>query len=160
MAFSHLCPSLRAIRDPQTGNIEDFRCLVVNPILARAFHKSREDLIGKIVFKKILRRFDPFLFEEFVQLVETGDSLERDIYYPWEESSWYHFVAVRLGDGFAITVRDITSRKIIELELQEANKSLELLASIDGLTQVANRRRFDEYLALEWEIHRREKKPL
>ena len=152
--------ALQAIRDPQTGNIEDFRCLVINPILARAFHKNREDFMGKIVFKRILQRFDPLLFEEFVQLVETGDFLEKDIYYPWGESSWYHFVAVKLGDGFAITVRDITSRKMMELELQEANKRLELLASVDGLTQIANRRIFDEYLALEWELHHREQKPL
>ena len=48
----------------------------------------------------------------------------------------------------------------MELELQEANKRLELLASVDGLTQIANRRIFDEYLALEWELHRREQKPL
>ncbi len=152
--------ALQAVRAPQTGEIEDFRCLVVNPIISRVFNKRREELIGKIVFKKFLQRFDIDLFEQFVNVVETGDFLERDIYDPRGESAWYHFVAVKLGDGFAITVRDITTRKKIELELQAANQKLELIANLDGLTQIANRRRFDDYLAMEWQRHYRERQPL
>jgi diguanylate cyclase (GGDEF)-like protein/PAS domain S-box-containing protein len=37
------------------------------------------------------------------------------------------------------------------IALQEANQELERLATLDGLTQVANRRRFDLYLAQEWQ---------
>ncbi|HEY9849283.1 MAG TPA: PAS domain S-box protein [Leptolyngbyaceae cyanobacterium] len=36
-------------------------------------------------------------------------------------------------------------------KLEKANQELQRLASLDGLTQLANRRRFDEYLAQEWE---------
>ncbi len=45
-------------------------------------------------------------------------------------------------------------------ELIEANHRLLSLVIIDGLTQIANRRRFDEYLANEWLRMKREKKPL
>ena len=154
--------ALQAIRDPQTGNIEDFRCLVVNPILSKAFNKNREELIGKGVVKHFLHRLDTQLFKKFVAVVETGIFLEQDIYFPIENSNsnWYHFVAVKLGDGFAITVRDISNRKKMELELQAANEKLKLIANIDGLTQIANRRRFDDYLAVEWQRHQRENKPL
>jgi diguanylate cyclase (GGDEF)-like protein len=69
-------------------------------------------------------------------------------------------VAVKLGDGLAITIRDITERKQTELALQEANQKLEIMANLDGLTQIANRRHFDAYLALEWQRHQREKNPL
>jgi diguanylate cyclase (GGDEF)-like protein len=153
---------LQAIRDPKTGNIEDFRCLVVNPILSKAFNKNREELIGKASLKRFLHRLDTQLFEKFVAVVETGIFLEQDIYFPIENSNsnWYHFVAVKLGDGFAITVRDISNRKKMELELQAANEKLRLIANIDGLTQIANRRRFDDYLAVEWQRHQRENKPL
>ncbi len=44
--------------------------------------------------------------------------------------------------------------------LQQANQKLQRLADLDGLTQVANRRRFDEYLAREWQRLRRERAPL
>ncbi|MFB2935072.1 PAS domain S-box protein [Aerosakkonemataceae cyanobacterium BLCC-F154] len=42
-------------------------------------------------------------------------------------------------------------------QVQAANEELKRLATIDGLTQIANRRRFDEYLNLEWLRLRREK---
>ncbi len=44
--------------------------------------------------------------------------------------------------------------------LQLANQELERLANLDGLTQVANRRYFDEYLAREWLRLTREQQPL
>jgi len=40
-------------------------------------------------------------------------------------------------------------------ELAEANRALEKLARVDGLTQVANRRVFDESLQREWASHAR-----
>jgi len=45
-------------------------------------------------------------------------------------------------------------------ELQHANLELARLANVDGLTQIANRRRFDEYLAIEWRRLLREQQPL
>ncbi len=46
------------------------------------------------------------------------------------------------------------------LELELANKELERLAVVDGLTQIANRRHFDEALDKEWKSHRRRGAPL
>ncbi len=148
--------ALQSVRNPETGEIQDFRCLIVNPMISKAFNRSRQDLIGKLVLKKFLQRINPDLFDRFVEVVETGKPLEDDFYYPIGKSSWYHFVSVKLGDGFAITVRDITSRKKMELELQKANRKLKLIANLDGLTQIANRRRFNDYLAQEWQRHLRE----
>lgn len=45
-------------------------------------------------------------------------------------------------------------------ELQQANQELYRLAIIDGLTQVANRRRFDDYLQQEWQRLSREQNSL
>ena len=45
-------------------------------------------------------------------------------------------------------------------QLEAANQELQRLASIDGLTQLANRRRFDEYLFDEWRRLAREQRPL
>jgi diguanylate cyclase (GGDEF)-like protein len=44
------------------------------------------------------------------------------------------------------------TRKVQEqaISLQRANQELLRLANLDGLTEIANRRRFDEYLACEW----------
>ncbi len=57
-------------------------------------------------------------------------------------------------------ITDISDRKFAQDALQKANQELERLASIDGLTQISNRRQFDEYLVKEWQRMKREKKPL
>ncbi|NET72607.1 MAG: diguanylate cyclase [Sphaerospermopsis sp. SIO1G2] len=152
--------AMQAVRNPETGDIEDFRCLVVNPVIARVFQRNREDMIGKLVMKKFLSHIDPELFDQFVNVVETGEALERDFYYPSNDAYWYHFVAVKLGDGFSISIRDITSRKKIELALQEANQQLGLIANLDGLTKVGNRRCFNERIAREWQELAEKQQPL
>ncbi|MDJ0508429.1 MAG: diguanylate cyclase [Crocosphaera sp.] len=146
--------ALEAVRDPRTAEIMDFRCLVINPIMARVFNQEPEDLIGKLVFKRFIYKNDPNLFPKFIEVVETGKSLEQDFnYYYQKKRKWYHFIAVKLGDGFAITVRDITLRKKLELEQQ-------YLATKDGLTGICNRRTFDETILKEWQICQREENPL
>ncbi|MEG4319679.1 MULTISPECIES: response regulator [unclassified Microcoleus] len=118
--------AMQAVRNTETGEIEDFRCLVVNPVIARAFQRSREEMIGKLVLTKILNSVDPELFNRFVNIVETGEILEQDFYYESGESCWFHVVAVKLGDGFSVTIRDITARKQAEFELQQQAKNLAL----------------------------------
>ncbi len=56
--------------------------------------------------------------------------------------------------------REIQQRQQAEAALQEANQELHRLATSDALTQVANRRRFDEYLSKAWKILVREQLPL
>jgi diguanylate cyclase (GGDEF)-like protein/PAS domain S-box-containing protein len=47
-----------------------------------------------------------------------------------------------------------------KLQLESANRELQRLASIDGLTKIANRRCFDKTLESEWRRMVREKQPL
>lgn len=46
---------------------------------------------------------------------------------------------------------DITERKQAESDLMVVNRTLRTLADLDGLTKIANRRRFDSYLKYHWE---------
>ena len=59
-----------------------------------------------------------------------------------------------------INLRSITARKAIEDELDIARRRLEELAVKDGLTGLANRRRFDEALDVEFRRAQREGRPL
>jgi diguanylate cyclase (GGDEF)-like protein len=54
------------------------------------------------------------------------------------------------------------TRKVQEqaIALQQANQELHRLANLDGLTEVANRRRFDEYFDQEWRRAGREQMPI
>lgn len=56
--------------------------------------------------------------------------------------------------------QELLERQKFEVLLGETNQQLYRLASLDGLTQLANRRRFDEYLVQEWRRMVREQTPL
>ena len=62
--------------------------------------------------------------------------------------------------GVVCQFKNITSRKKTEQKLEELNEKLKLIATIDGLTQIANRRCFDETINQEWKRLTRDKKPL
>lgn len=57
--------------------------------------------------------------------------------------------------GSVESFQDITQRKQAEVALAESNRKLEALSNTDGLTGIANRRRFDEVLAQEYARHAR-----
>jgi diguanylate cyclase (GGDEF)-like protein len=56
--------------------------------------------------------------------------------------------------------QEIEEHRRTENALQAANQELQRLAGLDSLTQIANRRRFEEYLDTEWRRHQREGQPL
>jgi diguanylate cyclase (GGDEF)-like protein/PAS domain S-box-containing protein len=62
--------------------------------------------------------------------------------------------------GIVESLKDISDRKKAEADLQKANMELQRLAAVDGLTQIANRRSFDQLLRQEWKRMFREKQPL
>ncbi len=147
--------ALEAVRKPSTGKIEDFRCLVANPIFAMMVNRHQDHLVGKLIAKKILSQISPGLFDKFVKLVETGQTLQQEIFFQQDNTQeyWYHLVAVKLGDGLSLTVRDITQRKQAELKLESS-------AKIDSLTGIGNRRLFDQMILQEWNRHKRTQQPL
>lgn len=66
----------------------------------------------------------------------------------------------RMTEGGVVTLRDVTARQAAEQGLAAANRELASLVWKDGLTGLANRRRFDESLKLEWSRAFRDGKPL
>ena len=153
--------AFKAIRDRQ-NKIIDFRWLIANPVAAMTVGETTHTLAGKRLFTQSSsgHLFDGLL-ELFIQVVETCTVLEKEYYYnSGSLKLWFHIVAVKLGDGIAMTFRDISDRKQIEITLKQANLRLTYQANIDSLTQIANRRRFDEYITQEWSRCTREKEYL
>ena len=54
----------------------------------------------------------------------------------------------------------VMARVALHLQVVRQRRMLERLANIDGLTELANRRRFDEIFAIEWQRARRNHTPL
>ena len=92
-------------------------------------------------------------------LEKTGKILQyrcrkKDGSYLWMESNLrlYHDPTTGTPFGFVNVVRDISGRKAAEEDLEKAFRLVESLASLDGLTEIANRRRLDQVLEHEWRL--------
>ncbi|MBN3924063.1 PleD family two-component system response regulator [Nostoc sp. NMS4] len=57
-------------------------------------------------------------------------------------------------------VKRLIQQSQLQQDLEAMNLELQRLVTIDGLTQVANRRRFEEYFSQEWQRLKREQRPL
>ncbi|MEH2225425.1 PAS domain S-box protein [Nostoc sp.] len=68
---------------------------------------------------------------------------------------WQAF-EVNLLQQLASQVAIAIHQSVLYQQVQAANEELQRLATLDGLTQIANRRRFDEYLEAEWQRLKRE----
>lgn len=112
-----------------SGAIIDFKWILLNTAAER--HLS-PDHIGS-----------EELYQDFVSVVENGELLDKEIFLQ-EKNMWLHVSAVKLEDGLAVTFRDTTERKNLELKLAQQ-------AQMDGLTEIANRRCFDQTLQKEWQ---------
>jgi len=82
--------------------------------------------------------------------------------YVWVESNLRLVRNAKTGapTGVLNIVRDVTERKLVEKQLQDAYKAVEALAATDALTGLANRRHFDQTLAAEWRRSLRDRTPL
>lgn len=150
--------AFEAVRDSK-NKIINFRWIVANPLAAMTVGETKDSLAGKLLFEQSPGHLFNGLFDLFVQVVESCIVFDKEHYYS-SDGSWFHIVAVKLGDGFAMNFRDISDKKQMEIRLKETNSELQYQANIDSLTQISNRRRFDEYIAQEWAICAREQQYL
>lgn len=143
--------------------IDNFGDIVeCNPQILSMLGYEEKDLIGKNV-TSLVHVDDYQVVPSQLGKLHSGETIQVErrlqtvsgIYLLCEESG------KKLKDNLIILLyRDITERKIAEMALERANQALDRLAHIDGLTHVANRRRFDKVLETEWLRMYREKKPL
>ncbi|MGB3312763.1 MAG: PAS domain S-box protein [Nodosilinea sp.] len=116
--------AFRSVRDDQ-GTIVDFEWLLSNPTSCEIIGRQAGDIIGKRMLDELPGNRDDGLFDLYVQVVESGEPIQRQFYYNHDGiDCWFENIAVKLGDGFAVTFRDITAVKQSEITLQQTNQQL------------------------------------
>lgn len=117
--------AFRSVRN-KAGEIQDFEWLLANPAACEMINRKPEVLIGKYLLEEMPGNLEEGLFDRYVQVVETGTMMDREFCYEQDGlNCWFQNIAVKLGDGFVVTFRNVTNIKRSEQALQEANSQLE-----------------------------------
>jgi diguanylate cyclase (GGDEF)-like protein/PAS domain S-box-containing protein len=129
---------------------DDMRVVLINPAGERFLGRTLEEVRGMRVgdlFGPLGVRFEARLAKaaEEGHLVEFEDWVSFGDRKLWQRTSLVPLD--QLAPGFVLGVaRDITAAKLLEIELREHASRVELLATRDSLTDIANRRAFVEAL--------------
>lgn len=98
---------------------------------------------------------------EFSILADSFNRMSQEIQQSRSQLEDYsRSLEEKIGNRTEALRQEIRQRMAVETALQAANQELQNLAYLDGLTQIANRRRFDERLKQEWRNMRRSQLPL
>ncbi|WP_052050112.1 PAS domain S-box protein [Leptolyngbya sp. KIOST-1] len=117
--------AFRAVRDP-AGSIVDFEWLLSNPAACELVGRTADYLVGRRLMTEMPGNKTDGLFEAYVEVVTSGNPWQQQFHYRHDDiDTWFETVAVRLGDGFAVTFRNITPVKQSEQALQRLNQQLE-----------------------------------
>ena len=131
------------------------------------FNCPKEDIIGRTVEEVIgAEAYQKALPD--IQRVLAGETVtyEKELTYQGGKTRHVSAVLTPKFDennnvlGYYALITDISDRKQLELELEQANQYLKQLATVDGLTQISNRRAFEKRLQDEWNRACRESLPL
>jgi len=131
----------------------------VSPAVTAILGWEPQELLGQ-THLQIVHPDDVATLEALIKVCREGEPAETLIYrcarkdgsYVWMEASMrlYHDETTWAPIGFVNVVRDVTARKAADEELNRAFRLVESLAMQDGLTGIANRRRFEEKMDEEW----------
>lgn len=142
-----------------------------------ACNQAFADSLGVEDYKSLVgKRVEEVLPEKLLNAFQETDSrvMNEDISLRYRDKNvgedgqprWFDVVKSPYKDpatgfkGVLLMARDVTDSYQTEMQLEEMNRELERLSFLDGLTQIANRRRFDEQLEIVWNLHRRQGMPL
>jgi PAS domain S-box-containing protein len=107
------------------GAIVDFEWLLVNPRAEQIIGRPSAEMIGRRLLVEMPGNRDAGLFDLYVDVVESGHPAHHTFHYDAEGvRAWFQITAVPLGDGFAVTFRDITAQKEAE-EMRRAREAAE-----------------------------------
>jgi diguanylate cyclase (GGDEF)-like protein len=129
--------------------------LLVQPI--RAISRASQ----KITEGDFSRRLDEPRIQELAVLSNSFNHMSEEIKRSRSQLEDYSRVLEqKVSDRTQALQAEIEARQVVEAALQEANAALHRMAYVDGLTQIPNRRRFDEVLQQSWRQGFREQQPI
>lgn len=146
-------PDLICLKD------QEGRYIFCNKAFEKYYGKSRQQLAGHTDFEFKNPETAETQRKQEMEIQETGDS---SVSYEWitfsesGETCLVETVKSLMKDesgkliGILCISKDVTEQKVMEEKLREVNLQLLYLSDKDALTGLANRRKFNDHLDMEW----------
>jgi PleD family two-component response regulator len=116
--------------------------------------------MNRIQTNKIINRVRAYLRQAFPKAAQSNSQHLLKIKQIQQLQEYTRSLEQQVRDRAAALDQEIQQRQAVEAALQAANQELKDLAYLDCLTQIGNRRRFDDQLIQEWHRLKREQLPL
>ncbi|MBS1937288.1 MAG: CHASE3 domain-containing protein [Bacteroidetes bacterium] len=113
--------AFRSIRDAK-GRVTDFEWHLANQESERIFAPGGGGLVGQRLLVQMPWVREAGLYEAFLDVVETGEPYEATRQSVLRADTWIHVHALRLLDGFVVTISDISDTRRAEQLLAEADR--------------------------------------
>ncbi len=141
-----------------------WRFTEVNPQAARMMGKTREELLGKKIWKLFPQSIDSEVYRQYHIAMATQAPVHFEVFSRIVSDQWFEAHAYPSVQGLSIYLRDITDRKRAEEALQRSRDELEkkvrertaLLSDTNKtlLSEIADRRQIEAKLRQSEEVYR------
>lgn len=114
---------LEAVRN-NAGEIADFRCAFLNQRACKLVGREHDEFVGAELYRNFALLMNEQTFQRYCEVVEAGHPLAYEFHDDacMLKPQWLECQLVKLGEGIALTARDITDKKRTERDLIQAER--------------------------------------
>jgi PAS domain S-box-containing protein len=110
----------------------DWRFTHVNAEAERLLGRSREDLLGEVLWEAFPAAVNSVFEDGYRSAVRTGESVSFDAHYPAPLHGWYEVRAWPSPDGLSVYFIEVTNRRRMQEQAERSAQRLAILARVSA----------------------------
>ncbi|MDN3688918.1 PAS domain S-box protein [Cyclobacterium jeungdonense] len=91
--------------------------------------KSREEMLGKNLWQKYADAVDTDFYRQYHKAMASGENVSFEEFYP-TVNKWFEVAAYPSSEGLSVYFKDITLRKVTDLQIVRANERFEKVTQV------------------------------
>jgi serine phosphatase RsbU (regulator of sigma subunit)/PAS domain-containing protein len=104
----------------------------VNAEAERLLGRSREDLLGQVLWEAFPATVNSVFEDSYRAAVRSGEPVTFDAYYPAPLDGWYELRAWPSPDGLSVYFLEVTQRRRVQEQAERSAQRLALLAQVSA----------------------------
>ncbi len=116
---------LASITDMYVSYDNEWRFADLNPVAEKLMGKTREELVGKVLWEVFPQLRESEIHEHYLKAVRDKSTKSFEAYSPVTKH-WHEFYLYPADDGLSVYLRDISDRKQMEEALRKSKDELEI----------------------------------